>query len=61
MIRILACPWQKVIHTEKIVGNFSDGNPNTTIITNVKFGECMNNCPFYEPIGDYCRRINKHD
>ena len=61
MIRIMACPWQKNIQTEKIVGNFSDNEPNTRIITNVTFGECLTNCPYYDSIGNYCRRINKHD
>ena len=61
MNRILACPWQKVIRSEKIIGNYSDDNPNTRIYTIVSFGDCLTNCPFYNPIGNYCRRINKHD
>ena len=60
MNRILACPWQKFIHTERKVGSFPD-NPNNITNTNVTFGECLPNCPFYDAIGNYCRRINKHD
>lgn len=61
MNRILACPWQKVIHTEKNLHGFTEGNPDTMIHTTVSFGECMTNCPFYDAIGNYCRRISNHD
>lgn len=56
-----SCPWQKIIRTEKIVGNYSDGTPDISIHTTVSFGECLTDCPFYDVIGNYCRRINKHD
>lgn len=60
MNRILACPWQKVVKTEKTNGSYYD-KLDVSIITKVSFGECMTNCPFYDPLGDYCRRINKHE
>lgn len=58
---LLSCPWQKVVHTERNIGNFSDNDPMIKIHTTVSFGDCLTNCPFYDPIGNYCRRINKHD
>lgn len=60
LIRVLSCPWQKVIITEKQLGSYKSMLEYRTT-THVSFGECMTNCPFYDAIGNYCRRISKHD
>lgn len=60
MNRVLVCPWQKVIITEKTLGDYNE-KVDVSSITKVSFGDCLSNCPFYDPIGDYCRRINKHE
>ena len=63
MSRLMACPWQKIIRTEKRTADFNidkdKDDPlrlSTQIITNVKFGRCKHSCPFYDAIGNYCRR-----
>lgn len=61
MSRLMSCPWQKVVKTERNIGNFSDNDPVIKINTTVSFGICLPNCPFYDAIGNYCRRINKHE
>ena len=57
MNRIMACPWQKVIMTEKTLGSYTE-KVDVSILTKVSFGECLTNCPFYDAIGNYCRRMH---
>ena len=61
MTRVMACPWQKIIRTEKRTADFNIDKDDplrltTQIITNVEFGRCIPSCPFYDAIGNYCRR-----